>query len=110
MYILWFCILSTSFVCATCIIFMFTQCTPVASIFNPSLPHTCYMNFTVDAIFSGSKRSALMSQSVWQLMNQGYTAFMDFALAIFPWFVLWKLNMKRKERLTVALGLSLGVL
>ncbi|KAF4627114.1 hypothetical protein G7Y89_g11041 [Cudoniella acicularis] len=34
---------------------------------------------------------------------------MDFALAIFPWFILWKLNMKRKERLTIALGLSLGV-
>lgn len=53
--ILWFCIASTSFVCASCIVFMFTQCTPIASVFNPSLPHTCYLNFTVNAIFSGSK-------------------------------------------------------
>ncbi|KUJ09791.1 uncharacterized protein LY89DRAFT_711067 [Mollisia scopiformis] len=91
-WILWFCIASTSFVCASCIVFMYTQCTPLESIFNPTLPHVCYLNFTVNAIFSGS-----------------YTAAMDFVLAIFPWFVLWKLNMKRKERLTIALGLSLGV-
>ncbi|KAL1591368.1 hypothetical protein SLS60_012067 [Paraconiothyrium brasiliense] len=40
---------------------------------------------------------------------QGYTAAVDFALAIFPWFILWQLNMKRKERLTIAFGLSLGI-
>ncbi|KAK7702059.1 hypothetical protein SLS64_009920 [Diaporthe eres] len=26
---------------------------------------------------------------------------MDFFLAIFPWFVLWELNMKRREKITV---------
>lgn len=35
---------------------------------------------------------------------------MDFAFAIFPWFIIWDLNMKRKEKITVACGLSLGVL
>ncbi|KAK2608331.1 hypothetical protein N8I77_006949 [Diaporthe amygdali] len=34
---------------------------------------------------------------------------MDFFLAIFPWFVLWELNMKRREKITVCLSLSLGV-
>jgi hypothetical protein len=34
----------------------------------------------------------------------------DFCFAILPWFVIWDLNMKRKEKLTVAIGLSLGVL
>lgn len=90
---LWFCIASTVFVCISCIILMFTQCSPVEGIFNPTIPKVCYLNFTADAIFSGS-----------------YTAAMDFVLAIFPWFVLWNLNMKRKERLTIAFGLSLGVL
>lgn len=54
-WMLWFAIGSTAFVCASCIVFMFAQCTPLESIFNPSLPHTCYLNFTVNAIFSGSK-------------------------------------------------------
>lgn len=35
---------------------------------------------------------------------------MDFVLAILPWHVIMGLNMKRKEKLTVAIGLSLGVL
>lgn len=35
---------------------------------------------------------------------------MDFALAILPCFVIWGLNMKRKEKIVVASGLSLGVL
>lgn len=34
----------------------------------------------------------------------------DFAFAILPWFVIWNLNMKRKEKITIACGLSLGVL
>lgn len=34
----------------------------------------------------------------------------DFAFAILPWFVIWELNMKRKEKITVACGLSLGIL
>lgn len=34
---------------------------------------------------------------------------MDFVLAILPWPVVMKLNMKRKEKITIACGLSLGV-
>ncbi|GME23092.1 hypothetical protein GTA08_BOTSDO05512 [Neofusicoccum parvum] len=92
-WMLHFCIASTCFVCVSCIILMFTQCTPVQSIWDHRIPTVCHFNFTVNAIFSGS-----------------YTAAMDFWLAIFPWFVLWTLNMKRKERLTISFGLSLGVL
>jgi hypothetical protein len=35
---------------------------------------------------------------------------MDFAFAILPWFVVWDLNMKHKEKITVACGLSLGIM
>lgn len=35
---------------------------------------------------------------------------MDFVLALLPWHVVMGLNMKRKEKLTVACGLSLGIL
>lgn len=34
---------------------------------------------------------------------------MDFVLAILPWPVIMSLNMKRKEKITIACGLSLGV-
>ncbi|EKG19496.1 hypothetical protein MPH_03360 [Macrophomina phaseolina MS6] len=89
-----FCIFSTCTVCFICIVLMYMQCTPVESIWDHRIPAKCRgFNFTANAIFSGS-----------------YTAAMDFWLAIFPWFVLWTLNMRRKERLTVSFGLSLGVL
>lgn len=35
---------------------------------------------------------------------------MDFALAGFPWIALRGLNMKRKERISICVSLSLGVL
>ncbi|KAJ5232940.1 hypothetical protein N7468_005896 [Penicillium chermesinum] len=33
----------------------------------------------------------------------------DFSFAILPWFVVWDLNMKQKEKILVASGLSLGI-
>ena len=35
---------------------------------------------------------------------------MDFVLAALPWHVVMSLNIKRKEKYTIACGLSLGVL
>ncbi|ORY57420.1 uncharacterized protein BCR38DRAFT_299344, partial [Pseudomassariella vexata] len=88
------CIITTSVVCVSCIIFMFTQCTPVEGIWDLRVKDTvCYFKFTTNAIFSGS-----------------YTAAMDFWLAVVPWFVLWNLRIKQKERLTISIGLSLGFL
>ena len=62
-WLLWFSIFTTTFVCASCIILMYTQCTPLESIFNPTIPHTCYINFTANAIFSGSKFVIPLSRS-----------------------------------------------
>jgi hypothetical protein len=35
---------------------------------------------------------------------------MDFTLALFPWFLIWKLQMNKREKFGVALAMSLGVL
>lgn len=35
---------------------------------------------------------------------------MDFFLALLPWIILWKINMKQKEKITVCTSLSLGVM
>lgn len=44
------------------------------------------------------------------MLELGWFVVADFGFAILPWFVIWDLNMKRKEKITVAVGLSLGVL
>ncbi len=35
---------------------------------------------------------------------------MDFVLALLPWKLIWKLQMKRKEKVGVALAMSMGIL
>ncbi|OTB15750.1 hypothetical protein K445DRAFT_317394 [Daldinia sp. EC12] len=39
-----------------------------------------------------------------------YSAAMDFALAFFPWRIVWKTQMGKKEKIGVALAMSFGVL
>ncbi|ESZ97236.1 hypothetical protein SBOR_2359 [Sclerotinia borealis F-4128] len=89
---LWFCIVSTVIVCVSCAVLDFFQSSPMAAVFDPSLPHAVNFNFTANAIFSGS-----------------YTALMDFTLALFPWYFLAHVQIKKKERLTISFGLTLGV-
>jgi hypothetical protein len=43
-------------------------------------------------------------------MRTGYSGIMDFILALLPWKVIWKLQMKRKEKFGVALAMSMGIL
>jgi len=40
----------------------------------------------------------------------GYSAAMDIVLALLPWPLIWKLQMKKKEKLGVAIAMSLGIL
>ncbi|KAI0380604.1 hypothetical protein F5Y04DRAFT_289313 [Hypomontagnella monticulosa] len=39
-----------------------------------------------------------------------YSAAMDFALAVFPWKIVWKTQMQAREKIGVALAMSFGVL
>ena len=42
-------------------------------------------------------------------MNLGYSGAMDVILALFPWFIIWKLSMTKKEKCGVAIAMSMGV-
>ncbi|KAM0226869.1 hypothetical protein ACHAPO_012023 [Fusarium lateritium] len=68
------------------------QCDPVESTWDKRIPGTCWIDFSKVGLTVGS----------WFVVA-------DFCFAILPWFVIWELNMKRKEKITVACGLSLGV-
>ena len=39
----------------------------------------------------------------------GYSALMDFTLAVLPWTFLWKLQMNRTEKIGVMVAMSMGV-
>ncbi|RGP65176.1 hypothetical protein FLONG3_9316 [Fusarium longipes] len=68
------------------------QCDPVKSTWDKRINGTCWIDFSKVGLTVGS----------WFVVA-------DFCFAILPWFVIWELNMKRKEKITVACGLSLGI-
>ncbi|KAK8036179.1 hypothetical protein PG993_008793 [Apiospora rasikravindrae] len=45
-----------------------------------------------------------------QISNIALSAFMDFALALFPWLIIWKLQMRLQEKIGTAVAMSLGIL
>ncbi|PVH93927.1 hypothetical protein DM02DRAFT_694622 [Periconia macrospinosa] len=89
---LWFCIVSTTIMCTVTTVLLFVQCKPTAFLWDQTIPGgVCWLNFTIVGLTMGA-----------------WSAAMDFVLAILPWHIIMGLNMKRKEKLTVAFGLSLG--
>ncbi|KAM3077985.1 hypothetical protein ACMFMF_004398 [Clarireedia jacksonii] len=92
-YFLYGCIACTALLLVLCAVLNFLHVTPVAAVFNPTIPHTTNVNFTANAVFAGS-----------------WTAFMDFVLALFPWYFLAPVRLQKREKRTVFFGLSLGVL
>ncbi|KAF2247694.1 hypothetical protein BU26DRAFT_487386 [Trematosphaeria pertusa] len=91
--ILWFCIVSTTLMCTITTTLLFLQCRPAAFLWDHTIEGgVCWLDFTSVGLTMGA-----------------WSAAMDFVLAILPWHVVLGLNMKRKEKLTVAFGLSLGI-
>ncbi|KAF1955010.1 hypothetical protein CC80DRAFT_382070, partial [Byssothecium circinans] len=90
--VLWFCIISTTVLCTITTTFLYTQCTPTAFLWDKSLAGgKCWLDFTDIGLTMGA-----------------WSALVDIVLAILPWHIVMNLNMRRKEKLTVAIGLSLG--
>lgn len=91
--VLWAWMLSNGFLALMLGITVFAQCTPTQALWDHSIAiEACPISLTNLAYVTCS-----------------WSAAMDFFLAIFPWFVLWDLNMKKREKITVCVSLSLGV-
>lgn len=39
-----------------------------------------------------------------------YNLLMDFVFALFPWILVWKLDMNKAEKISLCLTLSLGIM
>ncbi|KAI1075005.1 hypothetical protein F5B20DRAFT_573723 [Whalleya microplaca] len=91
--VLWFCILSTCGLSLFCCVTVFVQCIPIDKTWNRTgVEGYCWINFAPVGIATAS----------WSVV-------MDFSMALLPCFVIWQLKMKRKEKIVVMSGLSLGV-
>lgn len=71
------------------------QCSPIQKSWNPLVGGTCW-----------DPRFAI----VYGIVAAGYSGVMDLALAILPWNIIMALQMQTKEKVGVALAMSMGVL
>ncbi|PVH68881.1 hypothetical protein DL98DRAFT_400028, partial [Cadophora sp. DSE1049] len=92
---IWFIIISLNIIMGLCAIFLYTQCSPVARNWDQTVSGTCWPGAV---------------QTVFAIIAGAYSSAMDFVLAFFPWVLLWKLQIRRPEKLGVAFAMSLGVL
>ncbi|KAF5003893.1 hypothetical protein FDECE_9598 [Fusarium decemcellulare] len=76
-------------------IFGFAKCSPLQRVWDPSVPGTCW-----------NKKRLLH----YQLFAAYYSAILDFILAFLPWPILMRMSMLRRERLGVAVAMSLGAI
>ncbi|KAF4430925.1 hypothetical protein F53441_13935 [Fusarium austroafricanum] len=76
-------------------IFGFAKCKPLERVWDKSVPGTCW------------DPAKLLT---FQLFAAYYSAILDFVLALLPWVILMRMTMRRRERLGVAVAMSLGAI
>ncbi|TVY37762.1 hypothetical protein LSUB1_G004425 [Lachnellula subtilissima] len=92
--VLFFLMFAIITICIITALFDFIRCDPVEHVWNPTLDAKCWVStegFASLSIAAGSISAAA-----------------DFFLAVLPWFILWDLQMKRKEKRLIAASMSLG--
>ncbi|OHE98243.1 hypothetical protein CORC01_06440 [Colletotrichum orchidophilum] len=94
-YLLIFIIISINISMNLVWIFGFAKCTPLRRVWDSSVPGSCW-----------DKKKLVK----FQLFAAYYSAILDFVLAILPWPILMGATMLRRERLGVAVAMSLGAI
>ena len=74
-------------------IFGLAKCTPFEKVYRSNVPGTCWDKNKLGKF---------------QLFAAYYSAILDFVLAFIPWQILKDLTMKRREKVGVAVAMSLG--
>ncbi|KAF7715364.1 Uncharacterized protein PECH_001429 [Penicillium ucsense] len=94
--LLWHIIISMNAIMWLCAICYLIQCSPTAALWDTRLMKTakCWPNIVFEAI---------------ALAAGAYSGLMDLVLALLPWPVIWKLQMRRREKFGIALAMSMGI-
>ena len=93
--LLWFVIVSMNIAMGLTALFPWVSCTPIQKAWDLNVPGTCW------------KPTVMVHYNIF---SAAYSAVMDFTLALLPWKVIWGLQMKKKEKVGVAVAMSMGIL
>lgn len=94
-YVCWFAIISLTMIAIPLAVIPWVQCIPFEKGFDNRIPGRC-MDKSIPIGYG-------MFAATW-------AAIMDFALALMPWVLLWNVQMRMKEKIGVAIAMSLGLL
>lgn len=91
----WFCIITLFLVMIPSALNTWIECQPMQKVWDNSLPGKCWpASVTVN----------------YGIFNAAWCAVADFALALLPWYLIWDLQLNRREKLGVGIAMSIGVL
>jgi hypothetical protein len=112
---IWFAIISMNVLLGLGAMSFWVQCSPIQKSWNPLLPGTCWNPQVgiVYGIVAGGEFSiscTLLELTRFLTVDIGYSGVMDLVLAILPWNIIMSLRMRTKEKIGVALAMSMGVL
>ncbi|SPO06445.1 uncharacterized protein DNG_09135 [Cephalotrichum gorgonifer] len=93
-WLIWYIIISMNIGMGLSALFNWVQCTPVQKTWLPLTPGTCWDPNIVPN---------------YNIFSSSYSAAMDIVLAMLPWTVIWGLQMKKKEKIGVAVAMSCGI-
>ncbi|KXH50954.1 hypothetical protein CSAL01_04819 [Colletotrichum salicis] len=89
----WFAVVTLTVVMLPSATLTWLKCTPVQKSFNRQMEGTCW------------DESVTLNYGIF---NAAWCAFMDFALAIIPWKLIWGMRLRKYEKLGVCFAMSLG--
>ncbi|KAF7532054.1 hypothetical protein G7054_g8319 [Neopestalotiopsis clavispora] len=91
---IWFIIITmTSVLCANAVL-PYARCYPSELAWNPHVHGNCFFDVRISIHFS--------------VFGAAYSAAMDWILALIPWPIIMRLNIKTKEKIGIAICMSLG--
>ncbi len=94
-WLIWFMIVTMNIAMGLSALFPWVSCTPVQKAWDLFVDGVCW------------DPKVLVHYNIF---SAAYSAAMDFALALLPWRVVWGLQMRQKERVGVAIAMSMGIL
>ncbi|KAK8020183.1 hypothetical protein PG990_005321 [Apiospora arundinis] len=89
-----FIIITINLLMGISILFNFIQCIPSRKLWEPMLEGACWPSHIVP---------------IYSTVSGAYSGAMDIALALLPWFLIMKVQMRLTERIGVAVAMSCGV-
>ncbi|EDU40764.1 hypothetical protein PtrSN002B_002834 [Pyrenophora tritici-repentis] len=91
----WFCIITLFLIMIPSSMSTWIACRPAAKAWNSSIEGTCWdPSRTVN----------------YGIFNAAWCAAADFALALLPWYLIWGLQLRLREKIGVGIAMSMGVL